>query len=236
MIEILYENRDLVVCIKPAGVLSESGANGIQGLPDLLRTQLNREKPLLTVHRLDAGVGGVMVYAKSKGACAELSAQIADRRMKKEYLALVHGHLEEPVGEMKDLLFKDARKNKTFVVKSERKGVKDASLSYEVIGSITTRYGDASLVRVELHTGRTHQIRVQFSSRRHPLIGDGKYGGSDNGSGIGLWLYSLSFFNSSDGESVTFTAPPPRDRLPWSEISESGVEFFKKGDNIAGQE
>lgn len=217
--EILYENRDFVVCVKPVGILSENGEGTHRGMPTLLSEQFygSEDRPLLTVHRLDAGVGGVMVYAKHKRACAALSAQVTDKTMKKEYLAAVHGKIDPPEGEMKDFLFKDSRKNKTFVVKKERKGVKDASLAYRTLSTGITRYGEASLVRVELHTGRTHQIRVQFSSRKHPLIGDGKYGGSDNGSAIGLWLRTLSFISPTDGKLLTFTADPPTEALPWSE-------------------
>lgn len=219
MIEILYENRDFAVCVKPTGVLSESGESGRVGMPELLGEQLYGRggRPLLTVHRLDAGVGGVMVYAKNKNACAKLSAQVTDKTVRKEYLAAVHGRMDPPSGDMKDFLFKDSRKNKTFVVKKERKGVKDASLAYETLATGVTRYGEASLVRVELHTGRTHQIRVQFSSRRHPLIGDGKYGGSDNGAAMGLWLRTLSFTSPTDGKAMTFTAEPPETCAPWSE-------------------
>ena len=215
MIEILRQTRDYVICIKPCGVLSESSNGSIPGMPQLLGEQLGCT--VYTIHRLDTGVGGVMVYAKSKAAAAKLTAQVTDRTMEKEYIALVHGVPEQSAAEWTDYLFKDARKNKSYVIKKERKGAKIAILRYETAGSGTTRYGEASLAHVWLTTGRTHQIRVQFSSRRHPLVGDGKYGGSDNGAAIGLWLYRLSFVDPSSDAEVTVSALPPRDQRPWDE-------------------
>ena len=215
MIEILRESRDYVVCIKPCGVLSESSNGSIPGMPQLLGEQLGCT--VYPVHRLDTGVGGVTVYAKNKAAAAKLTAQVTDRRMGKEYLALVHGVPREPADEWTDYLFKDARKNKSYVIKKERKGAKIAILRYEAVGSSATRYGEVSLVRVWLTTGRTHQIRVQFSSRKHPLVGDGKYGGSDNGAAIGLWLRRLTFLDPADGAEVTVSALPSQDQRPWDE-------------------
>ena len=214
--EILKETRDYVVCIKPCGLLSENSAGGMIGMADCLSEVLGR--PVYTVHRLDTGVGGVMVYAKNKHAAAELSSQVADRRMQKEYIALVHGVPAEPSAELRDFLFKDARKNKSYVIKKERKGAKEAILTYETAGSSDTRYGESTLVRIWLQTGRTHQIRVQFSSRKHPLIGDGKYGGSDNGAQIGLWLRELRFVDPKSGESVCISAMPSMEQNPWSEV------------------
>ena len=215
--EILKETHDYVVCVNPAGVLSEESRSGMPGMVDRLTEQLSA--PVYTVHRLDTGVGGVMVYAKNKNAAAKLSAQITDRRMQKEYVALVHGTPEAPAAELRDFLFKDARKNKSYVIKKERKGAKEAILTYEAVGSAVTSYGEATLVRIWLQTGRTHQIRVQFSSRKHPLVGDGKYGGSDNGAEIGLFLHKLTFEDPRSGVPLTFTVLPPRDIRPWREAS-----------------
>lgn len=164
--EILYSDRDLTVCIKPVGLDSE------KEVPDALMEQLGGE--LFTVHRLDKNVGGVMVYARTKAAAAKLSKSIQEGTMIKEYVALVHGTTPES-GDWEDLLWKDAKKNKVFVVKRQRGGVKKARLEFR-----TLRAGETSLVRIRLHTGRSHQIRVQFSSRGFPLVGDHKYGARDD--------------------------------------------------------
>ena len=160
--EILYSDRDIAVIVKPVGLDSE------KEVPQQLAAQLGGD--FLPVHRLDQNVGGVMVYARNSRSAAELSRQIQAGSFIKEYVALVHGTPEE-IGDWTDLLFKDSRKNKVFVVKKERAGVKKARLTYERL-----RAGEQSLVRIRLYTGRSHQIRVQFSSRGFPLVGDHKYG------------------------------------------------------------
>lgn len=198
---ILFENKQIVICIKEHGISSQGDS------PNSAVTILKEKtgsKEIYPVHRLDTVTSGVMVYAKTKKAAADLSSQISNNTFGKTYLALVHGVLEPEEGIMEDLLFKDSRKNKSFVVKRERKGVKKASLSYKLL---STR-DDLSLVKIELHTGRTHQIRVQFSSRRHPVYGDGKYGASDNIPYIALFSHSLSFTDPESGEDMTFTALP----------------------------
>lgn len=163
--DILYSDRDLAVCIKPVGLDSENQ------VPTALKEQLGGE--IFTVHRLDLNVGGVMVYARTKAAAAKLSKSIQEGTMVKEYVAMVHGVTPES-GDWEDLLWKDSKKNKVFVVKRKRAGVKDARLEFQ-----TLRSGETSLVRIRLHTGRSHQIRVQFSSRGFPLMGDHKYGSRD---------------------------------------------------------
>ena len=163
--EILYSDPHLAVCVKPVGLDSESE------LPAALIETLGGE--IYPIHRLDKNVGGVMVYARTKQAAAQLSKAVQDGAMVKEYVALVHGTPPE-TGDWTDLLFKDSRKNKVFVVKRERKGVKKARLEF---ARLTSR--EESLVRIRLHTGRSHQIRVQFSSRGFPLVGDHKYGSRD---------------------------------------------------------
>ena len=165
---------------------------------DLLSAQLGGE--IYPIHRLDRQVGGVMVYAKTQKAAAELSRAIQQGTMKKEYLAVVHGCPEADAGEMQDLLLHDARKNKSYVVSRMRAGVKKARLSYRVL----TREEERTLVQVRLFTGRTHQIRVQFASRQLPLMGDGRYGG---GSGeIALWSVRLTF--PYGGKTMCFGALP----------------------------
>ncbi len=173
MIEILYSDDNVVFCKKPVGMSSE------QDLPRALKEQLGCS--IYTLHRLDNPVGGVMIYAKSKESAAKFSRLISDNTdFEKTYLAVCEGELEESWGNMEDLLFKDSRCNKSFIVKKERKGVKKASLSYKVLASSVYKERPCSLVAITLHTGRSHQIRVQFASRKHPLLGDGKYGSRIN--------------------------------------------------------
>ena len=165
--QILYHDRDLAVIIKPVGLDSESA------VPAAIIAELGGE--CYTVHRLDLNVGGVMVYARSKSAAAALSKAIQEGTLVKEYVACVHGIPEES-GDWTDLLLKDAKKNKVFVVNRERSGVKKARLTYT---RLTSASCDPALVRIRLYTGRSHQIRVQFASRKHPLVGDHKYGARD---------------------------------------------------------
>lgn len=160
--DVLFQDPDIAVIIKPVGMDSE------KELPQALQAQLGGE--FFPVHRLDQNVGGVMVYARNSSAAADLSRQIAGGSFIKEYVALVHGAPPE-TGDWKDLLFKDSRKNKVFVVKKQRNGVKEARLTYSRL-----KEGENSLVRIRLFTGRSHQIRVQFASRGYPLVGDHKYG------------------------------------------------------------
>lgn len=199
--EIIYENSQITVCIKPCGVSSQ-GEDKNSAVTIL--KEMTKAKEIFPVHRLDTVTSGVMVYAKTKSAAAFLSKEITENRFEKIYLALVHGSVTPAEGLMEDLLFKDSKKNKSFVVKRERKGVKKASLEYSVLG---TR-DELSLVKIKLHTGRTHQIRVQFSSRKHPVYGDGKYGASDNISYIALFSHSLTFTDPESHEKKTFSALP----------------------------
>ncbi|MBQ7767372.1 MAG: RNA pseudouridine synthase [Oscillospiraceae bacterium] len=190
--EILFENRDFVACVKPVGLDSESQ------VPGALREQLGGE--IFPLHRLDKNVGGVMVYARNKNAAAELSAAIAKGEMVKEYVALVHG-TPPAEGDWEDLLFKDSRKNKVFVVKRQRAGVKAARLTYQLI-----KAGEQSLVHIRLYTGRSHQIRVQFSSRGFPLVGDHKYGSRDERKEPMLFSRRISF--PYKGQAYVFEKEP----------------------------
>ena len=194
--EILYSDDQIVVCVKPVGISSEDGENS---LPDLLRQQLGGEA--FTLHRLDLNVGGVMVYARTKNAAARLSKAIQDGSMVKEYRAMVHGTPPES-GDWQDLLWKDSSKNKVFVVKRMRKGVKAARLEFNRLTA-----GEESLVHIRLHTGRSHQIRVQFSSRGFPLVGDHKYGARDDRDAPLLYSCRITF--PYRGKTVTFEHYPP---------------------------
>jgi len=190
--KILYSDPNIVVCVKPVGLDSE------KEMPSALQEALGGE--LFTLHRLDKNVSGVMVYARTKAAAAELSRVIQCGAMVKEYVALVHGAPPES-GDWTDLLWKDSSKNKVFVVKRERKGVKKARLEYRRLTE-----GETSLVRIRLHTGRSHQIRVQFSSRAYPLVGDHKYGAKDQAPAPYLFSCKLSF--PFRGETLSFEALP----------------------------
>lgn len=207
MPKLLYVDRDLVVLVKPVGLVSEDGGAGESVIPAAaaaLRDAGERETALYPVHRLDRNVGGVMVYARTKQAAAALSASVADGRLEKVYLALVHGAPDAPRGTYRDLLYKDARKNKTYVVSNLRRGVREAVLDYETLAAVD----GCTLVRVRLHTGRSHQIRVQFASRKMPLVGDGKYGAKDNAKALGLFSHSLTFPHPRDGREMHFSALP----------------------------
>ena len=190
--DILYADEQLAVCVKPVGLDSEHGM--VSALSETLGGQV------YPVHRLDVNVGGVMVFARTKQAAAALSKAVQDGLLVKEYVALVHGTPPE-TGDWEDFLFKDSRKNKVFVVKKERKGVKKARLTYRRLTG-----GEASLVRVRLYTGRSHQIRVQFASRGYPLLGDHKYGARDEATAPALFSCCIRFL--WQGKQMQFEAYP----------------------------
>ena len=208
--KVLFEDNEVIVIVKPVGVPSETTQNGEKGILDLLKNQYGLTDVFL-LHRLDRNVGGVMVFAKNKKSAACISKQIQENTFKKTYLAVVDGVIEEKQGVYKDLLFKDSSKNRSYVVNRMRKGVKDASLEYIVLSETENK----SLVKVILHSGRTHQIRVQFSSRKTPLCGDVKYGSKDRNSDIALFSHLITFSHPTTNKMLTFTDFPDKLNYPW---------------------
>ena len=211
MIPILYLDDDLLVCCKPVGAVSEACRG--KGMPDLLSAQLREAgKPgfIAGVHRLDRQVGGAMVFSRKKDVTGKLIEQVAQRQMEKIYLAVLRGVPDAPEATLEDLLFHDSRTNKTFVVDRPRKGVREAKLDYRVLAEAE----GLSLVRVRLHTGRTHQIRAQFASRGLPLLGDVRYG-SRAGCSPALWAWHIRFRHPKTGSAVDVLCPPPEDD-PWT--------------------
>ena len=190
--EILYSDKNIAVCVKPVGLDSETE------VPNALKETLGGE--IFPIHRLDKNVGGVMVYARTKQTAASLSKAVQEGSMIKEYVAIVHGTPPE-CGDWEDFLWKDSKKNKVFVVKRMRGGVKKARLEFHRLTS-----GETSLVRIRLHTGRSHQIRVQFSSRGFSLVGDHKYGSRDTATAPLLFSCRITF--PYRGETKVFEKLP----------------------------
>ena len=206
--EIVYLDSDILVCVKPARVLSTDEPGG---LPELLREAMGDLKAdIRTVHRLDRVVSGLMVLARNAKAASELSRQIRDGEFEKEYLAVVHGTTESG-GTLRDLLGRDKARRMTFVAAAPAKGVLEAVLHYQRISA----KDDLSRVRIQLETGRTHQIRVQFSSRGWPLVGERKYAEINDPCEIALWSYRLAFTHPLTGERVEFVHEPP-EIYPWT--------------------
>lgn len=208
--ELIYLDDDILVCIKPARVLSTDEPGG---LPDLCREALCDPKAdVRTVHRLDRVVSGLMVLARNAKAASELSRQIRDDEFEKEYMAVVHG-CPEKRGTLRDLLGRDKARKMTFVASEPAKGVQEAVLHYQ----LQNTSNGLSRVRIQLETGRTHQIRVQFACRGLPLVGERKYSELDDPCEIALWSYRIAFAHPKTGEKMEFTHQPP-ETYPWTEV------------------
>ena len=220
MLKVLYYDKNLIVCIKPYGVSSEltQGENNMVSLiyDYLLKNNIVINKSdIRVIHRLDNIVSGVMVYSLNKKSASNLCGQIVNHIFQKEYLTLVSGVPNEKNGIMNDLLFKDSNKNKSFVVNRMRKGVKKASLEYNLIESKNINDNMISLVKVKIHTGRTHQIRVQFASRKMPILGDIKYGSKFFDTNICLWSYRITFKSTDTDERLKFLYLPDCNENYW---------------------
>lgn len=209
---ILYEDKDILVCRKDAGFVSELS----DSKPSLANEILQKYGYAGIIHRLDMNVGGAILYAKNKKSAAFFSGIVSENKLHKEYLAVINGVPDSEEGTFEDLLFKDSSKNKVFVVKRMRKGVKEAALSYKLIETVCVEDKKLSLVKIKLHTGRSHQIRVQFSSRKMPLLGDGKYGSRDNKCDIALWSHRLLFSVNDGNTTHDIKTLPCHTRYPWS--------------------
>ncbi|MBQ8834830.1 MAG: RluA family pseudouridine synthase [Oscillospiraceae bacterium] len=209
--EILYQDRDIIVCIKPPRVLSTDEPGG---LPDLVREALGDPKAnVRTVHRLDRVVSGLMVLARSAKAASELSRQIREGEFEKEYLAVLHGTPDASEGTLRDLLGRDKARKMTYVAEAEGKDIQEAVLDYHVL----SHNANLSRVQIRLHTGRTHQIRVQFASRGLPLVGERKYSILEDLCEIALWSYKLGFFHPYTKTWMEFTHEPP-EAYPWTAV------------------
>ena len=208
---VLFEDNEIIVLEKPVGIPSEDTKNGEKGIISKINEEIY-DGTVYLLHRLDRNVGGVMVFAKTKKSAANISKQIQENTFKKTYLAVVDGKVEEKQGIYKDLLFKDSSKNRSYVVNRMRKGVKEASLEYVVLSENENK----ALVKVTLHTGRTHQIRVQFASRKTPLCCDAKYGSKDRNGDIALFSHSITLTHPTKNEKLTFSVVPNKINYPWN--------------------
>ena len=209
--ELVYVDDDILVCLKPARVLSTDEPGGV---PDLCREALgDKAADVRTVHRLDRVVAGLMVLARNAKAASELSRQIREDAFGKEYMAVVHGRPAAEAGTLRDLLGRDKARKMTFVAQEMAKGVQEAVLDYALLNHAE----NMSRVRIRLHTGRTHQIRIQFASRSLPLVGERKYSELNDPCEIALWSYRIAFNHPKTGERMEFTHNPP-EIYPWTEV------------------
>ena len=208
---LLYQDAHMVVCVKPAGLLAQADSKGGESAVSKLEAAFGSIYP---VHRLDKDTGGVMVFARTQKAAAALSKAVQENKLNKEYLALLPEMPAAEAGELEDILFHDRVKNRTYVVDRQRKGAKPAKLAYRVL----EQRESAVLVQVRLFTGRTHQIRVQFASRKLPLLGDRKYGSRESVP-MALWAWRLTLPHPVTGKELVFAAMPDGAAAPWNRVS-----------------
>lgn len=215
-LKVIYEDNHIIVVEKPANIPSQGDKTGDLDMLTIIKAYLKEKynKPgnvyLGLVHRLDRPVGGVMVFAKTSKAAARLSEQVREKVFKKKYLVIVNGKFEEKKGTLKDYLLKNERLNKSRVVEEGTKNSKYAELDYEVLKY--DKEQNLSLLKINLHTGRHHQIRVQLSSRDHSIYGYAKYNGRGSARQLYLWAYELTIQNVISKEEMTFTSIPEKEK------------------------
>ena len=210
-IKILYKDEHFLLCEKPQGVPSQPDLTGYESVFESLKKVYPNVK---LIHRLDVPTGGIMVFGLTQKATAKLCETVQDHNVfAKEYLAVLSSAPTFPEGQLKDELFHDKQKNKSFVVESKRKGSKEAVLEFKILKTLED---GKTLVLVRLYTGRTHQIRVQFASRGCAIMGDGKYGSREKCPNIALWSYSVSFPHPITSECINAVCEPPKDVYPWN--------------------
>ena len=216
--DVLFLNKDFLACVKPQGLPSQPDTSGDDDMTSLLKQYLKargENEDIFVLHRLDRATGGVMIYARNQKSAAELSRLVAEKDgFKKHYLTVVSGVPSEKCGNMTDYLYKDSAQKKSFVVKSERRGAKLASLDYELRSTAEIDGKTLSLVAIKLNTGRFHQIRAQFSSRGMSVFGDGKYGSREKAPHFALWANKIAF--TYRGKKYEFEKAPDMDALPWN--------------------
>lgn len=216
--DVLFLNKDFLACVKPQGLPSQPDTSGDDDMTSLLKQYLKargENEDIFVLHRLDRATGGVMIYARNQKSAAELSRLVAEKDgFKKHYLTVVSGVPSEKCGNMTDYLYKDSAQKKSFVVKSERRGAKLASLDYELRSTAEIDGKTLSLVAIKLNTGRFHQIRAQFSSRGMSVFGDGKYGSREKAPHFALWANKIAF--TYKGKKYEFEKAPDMDALPWN--------------------
>lgn len=219
MIKVIYEDNHLLVVEKPVNILSQGDDTNDKDMVNLLKQYVKEKynKPgnvfIGLVHRLDRPVGGVMVFAKTSKAASRLSEQVRNKTFKKVYRAIIHGEMDKKESILRDYLYKNKKTNMVSVVNKNHKEAKDAELSYKTLN----KENGFSLVEINLKTGRPHQIRVQFASRKHPLFGDQRYGQDVNkvGQQISLWSYKIEIQHPTTKEKMEFTCEPPQE-YPWN--------------------
>lgn len=211
-LKVIYEDNHIIVIEKPVNIPSQADKTGDIDMLTIIKQYIKEKynKPgnvyLGLVHRLDRPVGGVMVFAKTSKAAARLSEQVRNKELKKKYLVIANGKFEKRSGTLEDYLLKNEKNNMSKVVQEGTKNSKLAKLDYQVL-----KYApdlDLSVLKINLHTGRHHQIRVQLSSRNHSIYGDQKYGGRGHGKQICLWAYELTINHPISKQEMSFKALP----------------------------